>query len=100
MPEPPARPGVLLLRAQEVSVDGRRHRPTTVAGASGDRLAVTGPNGAGKSTLLSVLAGHLAPTPGRVHGRVPSDCTSWVRSRRTRHGGGPVISTRRTPRGW
>ncbi|MDX2909465.1 ABC-F family ATP-binding cassette domain-containing protein [Streptomyces griseiscabiei] len=67
MPELPARPGAPLLRAQEVSVDGRLHRPTTAAVASGDRLAVTGPNGAGKSTLLSVLAGRLAPTTGRVH---------------------------------
>ncbi|WP_371573857.1 ABC-F family ATP-binding cassette domain-containing protein [Streptomyces sp. NBC_01314] len=67
MPELPARPGVLLLRAHEVSVHGRLHRSTTLAVASGDRLAVTGPNGAGKSTLLSVLAGQIAPTMGRVH---------------------------------
>ncbi|MFE7836087.1 ABC-F family ATP-binding cassette domain-containing protein [Streptomyces sp. NPDC057474] len=67
MPELPARPGVLLLRAHEVSVHGRLSRSTTLAVASGDRLAVTGPNGAGKSTLLSVLAGQVAPTTGRVH---------------------------------
>ena len=63
----PARPGVVLLRAEEVTVDGRLHRPTGLSLTSGDRLAVTGPNGAGKSTLLSVLAGQLAPTTGRLH---------------------------------
>ena len=67
MPELPARTGVLLLRAHEVSVDGRLRRSTTLEVASGDRLAVTGANGAGKSTLLSVLAGQVAPTTGRVH---------------------------------
>ncbi|MCD7443163.1 ATP-binding cassette domain-containing protein [Streptomyces lincolnensis] len=65
-PELPARPGVVLLHAEEVTVDGRLHRPTSLSLASGDRLAVTGPNGAGKSTLLSVLAGRLAPTTGRA----------------------------------
>ncbi|MEE1759805.1 ABC-F family ATP-binding cassette domain-containing protein [Streptomyces sp. SP18BB07] len=67
MPELPAHTGVLLLRAHEVSVDGRLRRSTTLEVASGDRLAVTGSNGAGKSTLLSVLAGQVAPTTGRVH---------------------------------
>ncbi|MFI9167796.1 ABC-F family ATP-binding cassette domain-containing protein [Streptomyces lincolnensis] len=65
-PELPARPGVVLLHAEEVTVDGRLHRPTSLSLASGDRLAVTGPNGAGKSTLLSVLAGRLVPTTGRA----------------------------------
>ncbi|MER5216246.1 ABC-F family ATP-binding cassette domain-containing protein [Streptomyces sp. NPDC002838] len=67
LPELPARPGVELVRAQEVTVHGRLHQPTTLSMESGDRLAVTGPNGAGKSTLLSVLAGQLAPTTGRMH---------------------------------
>ncbi|GCB51726.1 ABC-F family ATP-binding cassette domain-containing protein [Streptomyces sp. NL15-2K] len=67
LPELPARPGVALLRAQDVTVHGRLHQPTTVTMKSGGRLAVTGPNGAGKSTLLSVLAGKLAPTTGRTH---------------------------------
>ncbi len=31
----------------------------------GEPLAIIGPNGAGKTTLLSILAGVLAPTPGR-----------------------------------
>ncbi|WND17196.1 ATP-binding cassette domain-containing protein [Streptomyces violaceus] len=67
LPELPARPGVVLLRVEEVTVGGRLHHPTSLSVTSGDRLAVTGPNGAGKSTLLSVLAGHLAPGSGRVH---------------------------------
>lgn len=32
----------------------------------GEVLAIAGPSGAGKSTLLAVLAGHVAPTSGRV----------------------------------
>ncbi|CAM5249044.1 ABC-F family ATP-binding cassette domain-containing protein [Streptomyces aurantiogriseus] len=68
LPDLPARPGPLL-HAEEVTVDGRLHRPTSLSVKSGDRLAVTGPNGAGKSTLLSVLAGHLAPSTGRTHRR-------------------------------
>ncbi|MER7407200.1 ATP-binding cassette domain-containing protein [Streptomyces sp. NPDC000070] len=67
MPGLPARPGLVLLRAEEVTVGGRLHHSTSLSVTSGDRLAVTGPNGAGKSTLLSVLAGRLAPDTGRVH---------------------------------
>ncbi|GGW93633.1 ABC-F family ATP-binding cassette domain-containing protein [Streptomyces lomondensis] len=67
LPGLPARPGVVLLRAEEVTVDGRLHRAASLSVTSGDRLAVTGPNGAGKSTLLSVLAGRLSPGTGRVH---------------------------------
>ena len=67
LPDLPARPGVVLLRAEEVTVYGRLHQPVGLSVNSGDRLAVTGPNGAGKSTLLSVLAGQLAPTTGRMH---------------------------------
>ncbi|MFC9683184.1 ATP-binding cassette domain-containing protein [Streptomyces sp. NPDC056948] len=67
LPELPARPGVVLLRVEEVTVGGRLHHSTSLSVTSGDRLAVTGPNGAGKSTLLSVLAGRLAPGSGRVH---------------------------------
>jgi macrolide transport system ATP-binding/permease protein len=67
MPGLPARPGIVLLRAEEVTVGGRLHDSTSLSVTSGDRLAVTGPNGAGKSTLLSVLAGRLAPDTGRVH---------------------------------
>lgn len=67
LPRLPARPGVDLLRAQEVTVHGRLHQPTSLSMKSGDRLAVTGPNGAGKSTLLAVLAGRLAPSTGRIH---------------------------------
>ncbi|MFF5721829.1 ABC-F family ATP-binding cassette domain-containing protein [Streptomyces buecherae] len=67
LPELPARPGVVLLRADEVAVAGRLRRPVSLALESGDRLVVSGPNGAGKSTLLAVLAGELAPGAGRVH---------------------------------
>ncbi|MFH8897107.1 ABC-F family ATP-binding cassette domain-containing protein [Streptomyces coeruleorubidus] len=67
MPGLPARPGIVLLRAEAVAVGGRLHHSTSLSLTSGDRLAVTGPNGAGKSTLLSVLAGRLAPDTGRVH---------------------------------
>ncbi|MGI5347949.1 ABC-F family ATP-binding cassette domain-containing protein [Streptomyces sp. CA-250714] len=69
MPALPARPGVVLLRADQVTVDGRLRRPVSLALHSGDRLAVTGPNGAGKSTLLSVLANAegLVPSAGQVH---------------------------------
>ncbi|MEU0246155.1 ATP-binding cassette domain-containing protein [Streptomyces sp. NPDC006235] len=67
MPGLPARPGVVLLRTEEVTVDGRLHQATSLSVTSGGRLAVTGPNGAGKSTLLSVLAGRLDPDTGRVH---------------------------------
>ncbi|WP_329049172.1 ATP-binding cassette domain-containing protein [Streptomyces violaceus] len=67
LPELPARPGVVLLRVEEVTVGGRLHHSTSLSVRSGDRLAVTGSNGAGKSTLLSVLAGRLAPGSGRVH---------------------------------
>ena len=65
-PDLPARPGITLLRADAVRVDGRLPDPVDVALASGDRLLVTGPNGAGKSTLLAVLAGRLPPDDGTV----------------------------------
>lgn len=66
MPDLPARPGVRLLSAEEVTVAGRLEQPVTVFFESGARLVVTGSNGAGKSTLLSVLAGHVEPTGGEV----------------------------------
>ncbi|GAB3721010.1 ATP-binding cassette domain-containing protein [Nocardiopsis nanhaiensis] len=66
MPELPTRPGVTLLRAEEVTVAGRLTEPATFDLDSGSRLVVTGPNGAGKSTLLAVLAGRIAPTGGSV----------------------------------
>ncbi|MFH8572870.1 ABC-F family ATP-binding cassette domain-containing protein [Streptomyces sp. NPDC017993] len=69
LPALPARPGAVLLRADQVTVDGRLCQPVNLALHSGDRLAVTGPNGAGKSTLLSVLANAagLVPSAGRLH---------------------------------
>lgn len=67
MPELPVRPGVTLVRAENVTVDGRLARPVELSVDSGDRLVVAGPNGAGKSTLLAVLAGVLEPGAGQVH---------------------------------
>ncbi|TDC59744.1 ABC-F family ATP-binding cassette domain-containing protein [Actinomadura sp. GC306] len=64
MPDLPARPGVRLLTADDVRVEGRLHQDVSLVLESGSRLVVTGPNGAGKSTLLAVLAGRLAPTGG------------------------------------
>ncbi|GAA0580838.1 ABC-F family ATP-binding cassette domain-containing protein [Actinomadura livida] len=64
MPDLPARPGVPLLTADGVRVDGRLHCDVSLSLESGSRLVVTGPNGAGKSTLLAVLAGRLAPSRG------------------------------------
>ncbi|MFJ4652621.1 ABC-F family ATP-binding cassette domain-containing protein [Nocardia sp. NPDC088792] len=66
MPELPVRPGVLLVRAENVTVARRLPRPVDLAVASGDHLLVTGGNGAGKSTLLAALAGVLTPTGGTV----------------------------------
>ncbi|MBN1092272.1 ABC-F family ATP-binding cassette domain-containing protein [Blastococcus sp. TML/M2B] len=67
MPPLPGRPGVVLLRADDVRVTGRLPHSVSVEVQSGSRLVITGPNGAGKSTLLAVLAGELPPTAGRVH---------------------------------
>ncbi|MGW0551463.1 ABC-F family ATP-binding cassette domain-containing protein [Streptomyces altiplanensis] len=67
MPELPARAGVILVRAENVTVAGRLCQPTDVTLESGSRLVVSGPNGAGKSTLLAVLAKRLEPDAGRVH---------------------------------
>ena len=41
-------------------------RPTSLAVADGEFVAVVGPTGCGKSTLLNVAAGLLAPSGGRV----------------------------------
>ena len=67
MPDLPARPGVTLLRAEQVTVDGRLREQVTVHVDSGSRLVVAGPNGVGKSTLLAVLAGRMETTGGTVH---------------------------------
>ncbi|MFI7078499.1 ABC-F family ATP-binding cassette domain-containing protein [Micromonospora sp. NPDC049903] len=75
VPEPPlrlrwpelrTRPGVPLLRCDDVTVAGRLHQPVTLTLDGGERLLVTGPNGAGKSTLLEVLAQNLEPSTGEV----------------------------------
>ncbi|WP_236145769.1 ATP-binding cassette domain-containing protein [Verrucosispora sp. SN26_14.1] len=75
VPEPPlrlrwpelrTRPGVPLLRCDDVTVTGRLHQPVTLTLDGGERLLVTGPNGAGKSTLLEVLAQNLEPSTGAV----------------------------------
>ncbi|MGW6421886.1 ABC-F family ATP-binding cassette domain-containing protein [Nocardia sp. NPDC055053] len=67
MPELPARAGVTLVRAEQVTVAGRLTAPVELSLDSGDRLVISGANGAGKSTLLSVLTGSLAPTTGQLH---------------------------------
>jgi putative ABC transport system ATP-binding protein len=41
-------------------------RPTSLAVAAGEFVAVVGPSGSGKTTLLSILGGMLAPTTGKV----------------------------------
>jgi macrolide transport system ATP-binding/permease protein len=64
LPDLPPLPGLTLLHADEVTVEGRLETPVSVALRSGDRLVVTGPNGAGKSTLLQVMAGGLPPDHG------------------------------------
>ncbi|XVV14447.1 ATP-binding cassette domain-containing protein [Actinoplanes sp. CA-131856] len=65
-PELQVRPGVPLVRAHGVQLEGRLDHPLSVSVDGGDRLLVTGPNGAGKSTLLALLAGRLEPTAGTV----------------------------------
>ncbi|WP_106402230.1 ABC-F family ATP-binding cassette domain-containing protein [Actinocorallia populi] len=69
MPALEATPGVTLLRADGVEVDGRLETPCSLHLRSGDRLVVTGPNGSGKSTLLAVLAQTLTPDAGTVQRR-------------------------------
>ncbi|MFW0784991.1 ABC-F family ATP-binding cassette domain-containing protein [Gordonia sp. CPCC 206044] len=75
MPEPPqslrfpelsTRAGASLVRAEDVTVDGRLDSPASLTVSGRSRLLVTGPNGSGKSTLLAVLAGELRPTDGFV----------------------------------
>lgn len=66
MPELSARPGVTLIQAVEVAVDGRMPSVTTLFLESGSKFVVSGPNGAGKSTFLNVLAGTLAPSTGEI----------------------------------
>lgn len=41
-------------------------RPTTLAIAKGERLALIGPSGCGKSTLLKMVLGLVVPDAGRV----------------------------------
>ncbi|MEV4347344.1 ATP-binding cassette domain-containing protein [Actinoplanes sp. NPDC049596] len=60
------RPGLPLVRAYGVRLEGRLDQALSVSVDGGDRLLVTGPNGAGKSTLLALLAGHLPSTEGTV----------------------------------
>jgi macrolide transport system ATP-binding/permease protein len=67
MPQLPAMPGITVLRAEDVTMDGMLEAPRSLTLRSGDRLVVTGANGAGKSTLLALLAGDLEPSAGAVH---------------------------------
>ncbi|MEU8415559.1 ribosomal protection-like ABC-F family protein [Amycolatopsis japonica] len=58
-----AEAGHFVVKADDVSVDGRLPR-TSLSVLPGERVLVTGPNGAGKTTLMRVLAGELAPSTG------------------------------------
>ncbi len=90
VPDLPAAPGTVLLRAEGAAVAGRLSRPCDAVLRSGDRLVVTGPNGSGKSTLLAVLAGELAPSTGTVR--------AGRRTRVARLGQESPAPTRRTAR--
>jgi ATPase subunit of ABC transporter with duplicated ATPase domains len=46
--------------------DGRLLLDIPRLGIADERVGLVGPNGSGKSTLLRVLAGHLAPSAGRI----------------------------------
>ncbi|MFE3544282.1 ABC-F family ATP-binding cassette domain-containing protein [Nocardia sp. NPDC059177] len=67
MPALPARVGVTLMRAENVTVAGRLTAPVDLSLDSGERLVLSGANGTGKSTLLSVLTGTLTPSTGQLH---------------------------------
>ena len=59
-----------LLEADDASVERRGRKileELRFTVSPGETLAVLGPNGAGKSTLARLLAGHIAPTSGRIH---------------------------------
>ncbi|MEU9692367.1 ribosomal protection-like ABC-F family protein [Amycolatopsis japonica] len=58
-----AEAGQYVVKADDVSVDGRLPR-MSLSVLPGERVLVTGPNGAGKTTLMRVLAGELAPSTG------------------------------------
>ncbi|GAA4677867.1 ATP-binding cassette domain-containing protein [Nocardioides nanhaiensis] len=92
-PEPAPRPGVPLLRADDVSLPGRLDPPRSLLLHGGDRLLVTGPNGAGKSTLLEILGGRLAPGTGTV--RVLSGARVGTLPQETDDADG--VSRRRSP---
>jgi len=59
-------------------------RPTTLAVANGERLALIGPSGCGKSTLLRMILGLIMPDGGTVtvNGVVVTDKTSRAVRRR------------------
>lgn len=69
-------PGAIFLEAL-TGIRGKRERiealkPMNVSVERGASVGILGRNGAGKSTLLGLLAGHVAPTTGKIerHGRI------------------------------
>ncbi|MDX6738540.1 ATP-binding cassette domain-containing protein [Actinocorallia sp. A-T 12471] len=81
VPTLPALPGVALVRAEGVRVDGRLAEPVSLTLESGSRLLLTGPNGSGKSTLLAALAGVVEPSSGSV--RVARRARVWLLAQET-----------------
>src|SRR5262249_57213720 len=70
-------------------------RGVTLAGETGEIVAVLGPNGAGKSTLLKTIAGFLAPREGTI--RLDGENVGGLRPRSLlERGGGDVIQRRST----
>jgi putative ABC transport system ATP-binding protein len=70
-------------------------RPTTLAVAAGEFVAVVGPSGSGKTTLLSIVGGMLAPSQGKVwlDGRPLYDLPVAARTRLRREKVGFVFQT-------
>jgi hypothetical protein len=95
LPDLPSLPGVTLLRAEEVAVEGRVCTPASVALRSGERLLVTGPNGAGTSRSWRSWPASSPPTAAPPRSPPPLASASWPRSRARAIGAAPAPSTTR-----